>query len=62
MKYPVKILILILVFISCNSQKRIVEKDTDTSLNKSQYDKIPNSEIEDIIKIAIDLPELQYYF
>lgn len=66
MKKSIQILIIILISISCNSQNKtlesINENHSQISFDKSQYDKIPDSEINEIFKLAIDLPELQQYF
>ncbi|MDY8135465.1 hypothetical protein [Aquimarina sp. 2201CG5-10] len=66
MKNIIKILIIILISTSCNSQDRTATRTNENRnqipLNKNQYDKIPLSEIKEIFKLAIDLPELQQYF
>ncbi len=62
MKNKIQILFLILILTSCNAQNRIAKKNDiyQTPINQSQYDVIPISDIKEIFKIVINLPELQY--
>ena len=58
------LLLLSILATSCDSNNRVTKKTEiiQADLNNSKYDVIPLTEIREVIRQAVDLPELQQYF